>query len=165
MQRCIPPRLWPRPPHRTPPTRTDVGDPPAKSVVDVVRYLSTDATLLGVLLIDHRLAIRTDEPTATLVQPLTSIPPALSSVAPITDADYEMPTLTACTLAGGDDRMPATSAPLHVYTEVGDNEEIPCQYGCGYVCQAKHHSELQLHEASCKAFYTAPDAVSGGTAA
>jgi hypothetical protein len=76
--------------------------------VDVVGYLSTDATPLGVLLIDHGLMLKTDGPTATLVQPLNSTPPALSSVAPTTELDYEMPTA----LPGGDDRVQA-----HLYVE------------------------------------------------
>jgi hypothetical protein len=41
-----------------------VGDPPAKTLVDVVGYLATDPTLLGVLLINHGLILQTPENSA-----------------------------------------------------------------------------------------------------
>ena len=85
-----------------------VGDPPANSLEEMVGYLSTDATLLRVLLIDHGLMLRADGPTAALAQPSNATPPALaSSAAPIatTEPDcesYEMPTQTKYALPGGE---------------------------------------------------------------
>jgi hypothetical protein len=52
-----------------------------------------------------------------------------------------------------------STAPQHLYTEVGGNEVIACKYGCGHTNKAKDRTELLQHETSCDSFYSAVDCV------